>query len=106
MITITPLAAKYLANLLTIESPNHKLRILVDSGGCSGLQYIFSVTDLQNAEDLLIVQDGAAVLIDNLSKQYMEGCTIDLIDNLSTTELEITNPKAIANCGCGNSFAV
>ena len=82
------------------------LRISVEGGGCSGFQYKFDVEHAKAADDLIIGHDGAVVLIDSVSLQYMTGAEIDYVDDLIGAAFRVNNPKAKASCGCGTSFSV
>jgi iron-sulfur cluster assembly accessory protein len=82
------------------------LRVSVEGGGCSGFQYKFDMEQAQAADDILIRQDGAAVLIDPVSLGYLAGSEIDFVDDLMGAAFRINNPKATASCGCGTSFAL
>lgn len=82
------------------------LRIDITGGGCSGFQYLFDLTDVKNADDVVIVEDEAQVLIDGAFQDMLNGCTLDFESNLSGARFKITNPNASNACGCGNSFAV
>lgn len=68
------------------------LRLSVEGGGCSGFQYVFSLEDcvLQEGKDLVFEKDGATLLVDSLSIDFIEGATIDY---------EETMVRA-ASCGC------
>lgn len=101
-------AAKRIAYLMSVDkNPDAKLRISVDGGGCSGFQYIFDFGyDAVQKGDLVISQDGAIVLIDDVSLPFMENAVIDYVETLGAASFEIKNPNASAKCGCGNSFSV
>ena len=58
------------------------LRISVNGGGCSGFQYAFDVDRTRQDDDLVVEQDGATVLVDEVSLQYMDGSVIDFVDDL------------------------
>ena len=55
------------------------LRISVNGGGCSGFQYGFDVDRARQADDVVVERDGAAVLVDEVSLQYMDGSVIDFV---------------------------
>jgi iron-sulfur cluster assembly accessory protein len=57
-------------------------------------------------DDLVIARDGATVLIDPVSQQYMAGSEIDFDEDLIGASFKVKNPKATASCGCGTSFAL
>jgi iron-sulfur cluster assembly accessory protein len=60
----------------------------------------------QAAEDVLIRRDGAAVLIDAVSLNYLAGSEIDFVDDLIGAAFRINNPQAKMSCGCGTSFSL
>lgn len=84
-----------------------KLRILVDSGGCSGFQYSYEIAeDIQEDDICYIFSDGVEVVIDSVSMNFLEGAKLDYISNLGGAYFKIENPNSKQNCGCGNSFNV
>jgi iron-sulfur cluster assembly accessory protein len=106
-VTLTPSAARHILKVLRKEPPGTVLRIEVAGGGCSGFQYEYKlVQETPAADDLVLERDGATVLIDQLSLEFMGGAEIDYVDALIGQSFEIRNPNAVAGCGCGTSFAV
>ena len=57
-----------------------------------------------NDDDLVIERDGAVVLIDEMSLQFLQGARIDYAEDLMAAAFKIENPNASSACGCGNSF--
>ena len=57
-------------------------------------------------KDTCITKDGANLVIDSLSLQYLEGSTVDYTEDLMGSKFIITNPKATTTCGCGESFSI
>jgi iron-sulfur cluster assembly accessory protein len=105
-VELTDSARRRIAEILTGEAEGAFLRIGVDGGGCSGFTYTYKIEQDQAADDLVLDQDGARVLVDPISLQFLGGCRIDFIDNLMGRMFKIENPAATASCGCGSSFAV
>lgn len=88
-------------------NPALALRLMVDSGGCSGLQYKFSLDDKPPApDDICIVRDAATLRIDPVSLDYLKGSVIDYVSDLSGAMFVVKNPNAESGCGCGVSFTV
>ena len=83
-----------------------KLRVYVTGGGCSGFQYGFSFDHEVDEEDTRVFRDGANLIIDPLSLQYLAGSTIDYTEDLSGSKFIVKNPNAITTCGCGESFSI
>jgi iron-sulfur cluster assembly accessory protein len=105
-VELTDNAARRVAEILKEEPDGSFLRIGVDGGGCSGFTYTYKIEPDRAEGDLLLDRDGALVLIDDISLQFLRGCRIDFIDNLMGRMFKIENPAATASCGCGSSFAV
>ncbi len=106
MIQVTPNAAKAIQDKLTEQEPrlaDGGLRIRVEGGGCSGMQYMMSF-DSRKPNDQVFRQHDVEVLIDPTSLEFIDGSTIDFVDGLSSTGFKILNPKAKQTCGCGTSF--
>ncbi len=105
MINITESAVKQLQSILAEEPGNagRGLRIMVEHGGCAGLQYGMML-DERKEGDAAVERDGVRVFIDTESAKYLEGSTIDFADGLSGAGFRIQNPNAVRSCGCGTSF--
>ena len=106
-VTLTDRAARRIATILGREPAGTSLRVSVEGGGCSGFQYRYDlVRDAAGADDVVLARDGATVLIDSISLQYMGGAQIDFVDDLMGQSFQIKNPLASASCGCGTSFTI
>jgi len=105
-VTVSCNAAKRIAALTSAEGPQIMFRIAVNGGGCSGFQYDFTFDDTRTGDDILIEQDGAKVLIDQASLEFIGGSIVDYIEGLMGAHFEIRNPNAKSSCGCGTSFSV
>jgi iron-sulfur cluster assembly accessory protein len=105
-ITVSERAARRIGEILKGEPSGSMLRVSVEGGGCSGFQYKFDVERAKADDDLVISREGAVVLIDPVSVNYMAGSEIDFVDDLIGASFKVKNPKAKASCGCGTSFAL
>jgi len=105
-VTISACAAKRIAAILKAEPASMMLRVAVTGGGCSGFQYNFALDDTKLDEDLVIARDGATVLVDPVSLDFLKGAEIDFVDDLIGASFKINNPNATSSCGCGTSFSV
>jgi iron-sulfur cluster assembly accessory protein len=105
-ITLTDRAARRINEIMSAEPAGSHLRISVNGGGCSGFQYAFDVDRTRQDDDLVIERDGATVVVDEVSIQYMDGSVIDFVDDLIGQSFKIENPHATASCGCGTSFSL
>ena len=85
------------------ENTGKTLRVYVEQGGCSGMQYSM-VFDEQRPDDLANQVQGVSVLVDPFSAQYLRGAVVDFSDSLTGGGFKISNPNARQSCGCGKSF--
>jgi len=105
-VTVSDRAAKRIAKILENEPAGSMLRVSVEGGGCSGLQYKYDLVQEREDDDLVLEKNGATVLVDSISLQYMSGSQIDFVDDLIGQSFQINNPNASAGCGCGVSFTI
>ena len=105
-ITVSERAARRIGQILKTEGDGAMLRVSVEGGGCSGFQYKFDVERAQADDDIAVARDGATVLIDSVSLQYLAGSEIDFVDDLIGASFKINNPQAKSSCGCGTSFTL
>ncbi|HTV71884.1 MAG TPA: iron-sulfur cluster insertion protein ErpA [Rhizobiaceae bacterium] len=105
-VTVSARAAKRIVTILKGEPEPAMLRIAVTGGGCSGFQYNFTIDDTRMDDDLVVERDGATVLIDPVSLDFLKGSEVDFVDDLIGQAFKINNPNATSSCGCGTSFSV
>lgn len=108
MITITDSAVVKLKEILAEEQdPKMKVRMFVQGGGCSGMQYGFTLDDQGVQEDDFVIEkDGVELLVDAMSSQYVQGAEVDWQESAMGAQFAIKNPNAQTTCGCGSSFSV
>lgn len=87
------------------NNANLKLRVFVQGGGCSGMQYGFTFDEAQNEDDFDFDYNGVKLLVDSMSWGYLQGATIDFKDDIMGSSFSIENPNAQTSCGCGSSFS-
>ena len=105
-IIVSERAARRIGEILRQEPAGAMLRVSVEGGGCSGFQYKFEFERARASDDAVVSRDGATVLIDPVSMQYLKGSEIDFVDDLIGAAFKINNPNATASCGCGTSFSI
>lgn len=82
------------------------LKIAVQGGGCSGLQYVLELVDAPEDSDKVIIENGIEVYIPKRAFVFLAGTVLDFSDGLNGRGFEFQNPNAKRTCGCGDSFAV
>jgi len=110
-VNITPSCVNRIRQLAQKRSEaDWYLRVFVDAGGCSGFQYKFELERGaidQNEDVILKPAEDVQVVIDNESLQYMQGSTIEYIEEMIKSSFAVTaNPQSEKACGCGSSFAL
>ena len=100
-------AVSKLKELIVEEgNPDLMLRVFVQGGGCSGMQYGFTFEEVKNEDDFDFSYENVKVVVDSMSMQYLQGASIDYKEDLMSASFVINNPQASSTCGCGSSFAV
>lgn len=103
-VTLTESAARQIKEMQTNpENAGKNLRVYVEGGGCSGLQYGM-VFDERRPDDVSTDLHGVSVLVDPFSAGYLRGSVVDFSDELTGGGFKISNPNARQSCGCGKSF--
>jgi iron-sulfur cluster assembly protein/iron-sulfur cluster insertion protein len=104
-LSITESAAEHIREIQAsdVENKNKHLRIYIESGGCSGMQYGM-VFDEIRPDDVHSECHGVTVLVDLVSIGHLRGAVVDYKDELNDSGFKITNPNAKESCGCGRSF--
>jgi iron-sulfur cluster insertion protein len=105
-VKVSARAATRIAEILKAEPGPTMLRVAVTGGGCSGFQYNFTLDGAAMDDDLVVERDGATVLIDPVSLDFLKGAEIDFTDDLIGAAFKVNNPNATSSCGCGTSFSV
>ena len=104
-VTVTEQAATRISEIAGNEPGAPVLRVSVEGGGCSGFQYKFAL-DVRADDDFVVERNGAVVVIDPVSLQYMGGSSLDYVNDLIGAAFKVENPQATASCGCGTSFSL
>jgi iron-sulfur cluster assembly accessory protein len=105
-ISMTPNAARRVAEIAVKLGKEPVLRLSVEGGGCSGFQYRFGLAESIEVDDIQAQGDGASLVIDPMSLDLVRGSAVDFVESLGGKSFKVTNPQAQAGCGCGSSFSV
>ena len=105
MIEIQPPALQRIREIMAQENEaGLALRVFVQGGGCSGMQYGFRLESSRDPDDIEVEFDEIRVLVDPFSLQYLQEARINYKENDAGASFVIINPQAQNTCGCGNSF--
>ncbi|EOY08243.1 Iron-sulfur cluster biosynthesis family protein isoform 2 [Theobroma cacao] len=102
-------ALQRMKELQASEESSHEklLRLSVETGGCSGFQYVFDLDDKTNPDDRVFEREGVKLVVDNISYDFVKGATVDYVEELIRSAfLVTTNPSAVGGCSCKSSFMV
>jgi iron-sulfur cluster insertion protein len=106
MLTITDEAVAKIKDIIAEENnPAIKLRVFVQGGGCSGMQYGFTLDEEINEDDWNLEFNGVKVLVDSMSGGYLQDAVVDYKEDQYGSQFSIKNPQAVTTCGCGSSFS-
>ena len=104
MIQLTEAAAEALQSVIaTVPRAIAGLRLVVRSGGCTGLQYEMGLVEKLRPEEISCESHGVRILIDPSSVALISGTTIDFVDGQEGTGFSFDNPHAKSKGGCGKS---
>ena len=98
VVTITEKAKDYLNSVANGDY----VTLGVKGGGCSGFQYTWGLSETKTNDEII----DNILLLDPMAIMYVIGSKIDYITELGGSYLAVVNPKATAQCGCGESFSV
>ena len=102
-ITLTPKAVAQILKLR--EGKGHAgLRLGVKKGGCAGMEYTLEFVDDIDAQDEVVEQDGARVMIAPMAQMFLFGTEIDYETSLLESGFKFNNPNVTEACGCGESI--
>jgi len=79
------------------------LRMYVQEGGCSGMEYGFGFDDKKPTDVVTAVGD-LEVAIDPDSAKVLKGSVVDYVESIEGEGFSVSNPNATKSCGCGHSF--
>jgi iron-sulfur cluster assembly protein len=104
-VSMTGRAAKFLAAQLARHPGAVAVRLAVQPSGCSGFGYRIDPADSIREGDRVFESHGMRIAVDTLSLPYLQGATVDLVQEGLARRLRFDNPNALQSCGCGESFS-
>jgi len=108
-ITISSSAAGQLNGLLAEQGKaGATLRVWVAGLGCSGYRYGMGIDEKEPEEgDQIFESNGIRVVVDPQSLSYMDGSTVNWVDEQENSGFAIENPNPAPQkeCNCGGGCA-
>ena len=105
MIQLTPKAVERIRKVFAQQGvEGGGLRLGVQGGGCSGLNYLIRFEPKSRPSDKVFEFDDVKVFVDPKSLLYLDGTTLDYKESLMQSGFVFDNPNAKQSCGCGTSF--
>ena len=106
-VSFTAGALKELKGLMVEKElgADHGLRVGVEGGGCSGMNYILGF-DQKKENDEEFEVEGIRIFLNKAHALYLAGMEIDYSSGLDNRGFTFSNPNATSTCGCGSSFSV
>ena len=85
--------------------PDFGLRVGVEGGGCSGMNYILGFDQKKEGDQEFLINE-IKTFMHKAHGLYLAGMQIDFQDGLNARGFTFNNPNAASTCGCGTSFSV
>lgn len=105
MIKVTDKAKEKLISIMD-EDNTPLIRFGLKGGGCSGMSYYLVGEELKDDDDIEYHLDETHILlIDSISKMYLEDAEIDYKKDIMGESFVFKNPLSTGSCGCGSSVS-
>ena len=105
-ITLSSSAADKVRSSLKIEKKEgYYLRMSIEGGGCSGMNYKMTFDKEEKEFDKIFESEGIKIICDLQSWMYLKGTNVEYSDDMLNGGFKIENPNAERTCGCGTSFS-
>lgn len=101
-VTITSAAEQKIAMLMAGKDA-YGLRIGLKKGGCAGMEYTMELAKEPGANEEVVEQGAARVMIAPVAQMFLFGTEIDYETGLLESGFRFRNPNVTDSCGCGES---
>lgn len=101
-INVTEAAKTQIKQALTNDT-DKVFRIAIEGAGCAGFKYVFSLSELEQ-DDVIVIEN--EIVTDAISMIYLDGATLDFDDDIFNKTFKIDNPNVKTTCGCNLSFSM
>lgn len=100
MLTVTDRAVAAIKSVR--ENDTQGLRVMVASGGCSGLKYSLGLVNESADDDQIVEFDGVKVFVDPSSVMWLTGAVMDFVNAGADAGFIFENPNAGGKCSCSS----
>ena len=105
-VTLSAAAADRVLSFIAARGHGLGLRLAIKRTGCSGYAYVINYAEAIEPTDTVFEDRGVKVVVDALSLALVDGTEVDFIKQGLNEAFKFKNPKARAECGCGESFSL
>ena len=105
-VSISERAAKHFAAQLAKYPTAVAVRLAAVPSGCSGFRYRVDPSDAVRDDDRIFESRGVRLVVDAASLPYLQGTTLDVLEEGLAQRVRFDNPNARQSCGCGESFGI
>ncbi len=106
MVALTDTAVRMVERLIgNAAEGTCGLRIMVEPGGCAGLQYLLGLESAAMDGDEIYEAGAVKVFVDPHSLPILHGTQIDYVEGLDTSGFVFDNPNVANVCSCSKSFS-
>jgi iron-sulfur cluster assembly protein len=105
-VSVSAGAAKHFAVQLAKHPGAIAVRLAVETNGCSGFGYRVDPAEAVRDDDKVFESEGVRIVVDAASLPYLQGTTLDVVEEGLVRRVRFDNPNARQSCGCGESFGV
>ncbi|MHB9101670.1 MAG: HesB/IscA family protein [Sulfuricella sp.] len=107
-VTIAPPAENFIRRMIRFNGgAGSGFRLVLKPGGCSGMDYDFSVEKQPLPGDTVVMHDDIRLFVPEASAPLLDGVIIGFEESMTQTRLVFVNPNRPQSCGgtCGSSAA-
>lgn len=106
-LTLTTPAQSKMSDLFQqVDDSVKGVRVFATAGGCSGISFGMTFTDIINEDDGVLALEGFQLVVDEATMEYLRGVEIDFVDDGDGNATFVFNnlPQMGGGCGsCGSS---
>jgi iron-sulfur cluster assembly protein len=104
-VSLSTAAAERVRSFLEARGHGVGLRLGIKRTGCSGYAYVVNFADAIETGDTVFEDQGIRVVVPADSLEFVDGTEVDFVRHGLNEAFKFRNPRAKAECGCGESFS-